>query len=201
MKLYTQSCYNPFFVEVGGKAHEINNIHFFDSDGVICSTGHGWFGSNNYFRDGLEIAVDCIVKRNVDYTTKTAFLVASSEKSWATGKTRYALYIPAAVVGVKTPTINRPRHSIRYFIVEWKTDVQGVFCTTWRWVDAALSVIEGEINEIGEEIKSLFQDKFSKLPELLKRLQKLEKQRKRELEAMEQITPESILIEYERKNK
>lgn len=199
MKLYTSSCYNPFFIDIGAKTYELENIHFFDSDGVICSSGRGWFGSNNHFRNGLEIAVDCILKRKADYTAKTAFLLASAEKSWVTGKSRYELYIPAAVVGLKAPTISEIAQSKRYFIIEWGSDIPGVFCTKWRYVDITLSAVEHEINEVGEKIKHLYQSHFDEMPELIKRLQKLEKERQKAIFDIEQIKPESILAEFERK--
>ena len=196
MKLYTSSCYNPFFIDIGAKTYELENIHFFDSDGVICSSGRGWFGSNNYFRNGLEIAVDVFVKKKPDFSLSVAFLLSTGEKSWATNKTRYELYIPAAVVGLKAPTISEISRSKRYYIVTWESNIQGVFCTAWRYVDATLSAVEHEINEVGETIKSLYQSHFDELPELLKRLQKLEKERQKAIFDIEQITPESILNEY-----
>ena len=200
MKLYTESCYNPFFIDVNNKQYELNKIHFFDENGVICSTGCGWFGSNNYFRKGLEIDVECIVKRKADFAADVAFLLPSEnkEKSWYSNRAYYEIYIPAAVVGLKQPTTKKPQPNARYYIVSWKSDIDGVTVDKWEWIDENLRPIEKRIKEIGEAMSKLFSD-FSHLPEMIKELQRLEKQRQKALFEMEQITPEAILTKYERK--
>ena len=199
MKLYRESFYNPFFIDVNGKKHEINKIHFFDENGVICSTSCGWFGNNNCFRNGLEIDAECFIKRKADFTANFAFLLPSEkkEKSWYNNLSYYEIYIPAAVVGLKQPTAKKPYPEARYYIVLWKSDIDGVTVDQWEWIDEKLRPIEKRINEIGDAMSKLYID-FSHLPEMIKELQKLEKQRKKALFEMEQITPESILAKYKR---
>lgn len=200
MKLYRESFYNPFFIDVNGKKYEINKIHFFDESGVICSTSCGWFGANNYFRNGLEIDVECFIKRKADFTANFAFLLPSEsrEKSWYSNLLLHEIYIPSAAVGLKQPTAKKPYPKARYYIVLWKSDIDGVTVDKWEWIDKKLRPIEERIKEIGESISKLYVD-FSHLPEMLKELQKLEKQRQKALLEMEQITPESVLTKYKRK--
>lgn len=197
MRLYTESFYNPFFVDIGDKFHEIEKIHFFDSVGVICSTRCGWFGSNNHFRNGLEIPVDVVSKRKPDFSLSTAFLLSTGEKSWATNKNRYELYIPAAVVGLKEPKAKRSENS-RYFLVSWETNIEGVFVDQCEWIDENLKPIEERIKHIGEKMSTLYSD-FYMLPEMIKELQTLEKQRQKALFDMTQIQPETILAKFNHK--
>ena len=200
MKLYRESFYNPFFIDVNGKKYEINKIHFFDEKGVICSTSCGWFGSNNYFKNGLEIDVECFIKRKADFNANFAFLLPSEnkEKSWYSNLLLHEIYIPSAAVGLKDPTACKLTLKSRYVILYWKSDIDGVTVDRWEWIDEKLRPIEKRIREIGESISKLYED-FSHLPEMLKELQKLEKQRQKALLEMEQITPESVLAKYKRR--
>lgn len=201
MKLKKARCYNPFFVDMGAKCYELNNIHFFDKSGVICSTGHGWFSTtNNEFKCGLELDIDCVIKRKVDFDIDCAFILPSRDNdsiSWYTNKKLYELYIPAAAVGLKLSKAQKSYNN-HCFIVSWLSNINGVIVDKWHFIDENLSKIEDQINAIGKEINTLYQDRFSKLPELLKELSKLEKARKIELEKMDKITSEEILQQYER---
>lgn len=105
MILKTTSYYNPFYVEVNGRAHFLNSISVFNAEGkIIAKQNRGWFGSNNYIGT-LELDCDCVLKRKVDYKVKSAFIVKSdsSQKTWD-GKVEYDLYIPASVMKLSAPT-------------------------------------------------------------------------------------------------
>ena len=105
MILKTTSCYNPFYVEVNGRAHFLNSISVFNAEGkIIAKQNRGWFGNNNYIGT-LELDCDCVLKRKVDYKIKSAFIVKSdsSQKAWD-GKVEYDLYIPASVMKLSAPT-------------------------------------------------------------------------------------------------
>lgn len=110
MILKTTSCYNPFYVEVNGRAHFLDSISVFDTEGkIIAKQDRGWFGSNNYI-ETLELDCDCVLKRKVDYKVKSAFIVKSdsSQKAWDESA-MYDLYIPASVMKLSAPT-----YSFRY---------------------------------------------------------------------------------------
>lgn len=105
MILKTTSCYNPFYVEVNGRAHFLDSISVFDTEGkIIAKQDRGWFGSNNYIKT-LELDCDCVLKRKVDYKVKSAFIVKSdsSQKAWDESA-MYDLYIPASVMKLSAPT-------------------------------------------------------------------------------------------------
>lgn len=105
MILKTTSCYNPFYVEVNGRAHFLNSISVFDTEGkIIAKQNSGWFGGNNYIGT-LELDCDCVLKRKVDYKVKSAFIVRSNSltKAWD-DSAKYDLYIPASVMKLSAPT-------------------------------------------------------------------------------------------------
>lgn len=105
MILKTTSCYNPFYVEVNGRAHFLNSISVFNAEGkIIAKQNSGWFGSNNYIGT-LELDCDCVLKRKVDYKVKSAFIVRSNNpiKAWDESA-MYDLYIPASVMKLSAPT-------------------------------------------------------------------------------------------------
>lgn len=174
MKLYTSRYYNPFFIDLGAKSYEISNILFYDEVGVICSTGHGWFGSGNNNFNVFTIDAECVLKRKIDFNSKTPFIVADGKD--ILNKTKYALYIPKDVIGLKSPVaINRGRH----FVVRWTSDMDGVSVEKWHFIDAELSEVEHRINEVGEKISHLYSNSFSELDVLVKELSSLRKKREK----------------------
>lgn len=105
MILKTTSCYNPFYVEVNGRAYFLNSISVFDAEGkILAMQNSGWFGSNNCIKT-LELDCDCVLKRKVDWKINSAFIVKSDSPTKAFGDSyKYDLYIPASVLKLSDPT-------------------------------------------------------------------------------------------------
>lgn len=191
MKLYTSRYYNPFFIDLCAKSYEISNILFYDEIGVVCSTGHGWFGSGNNNFNVFTIDADCVLKRKIDFNSKTPFIVADGKDFL--NKTKYALYIPKSVIGLKSPVaINRGRH----FVVRWASDMDGVSVEKWHFIDAELSEVENRINEVGEKISHLYSNSFSELNVLVKELNSLRKKREKAMNGMLTVKEEDVLKFY-----
>ena len=191
MKLYTSRYYNPFFIDLGAKSYEISDILFYDEIGVVCSTGHGWFGSGNNNFNVFTIDADCVLKRKIDFNSKTPFIVADGKD--ILNKTKYALYIPKSVIGLKSPVaINRGRH----FVVRWSSDMDGVVVEKWHFIDSELSEVEHRINEVGEKISHLYSNSFSELDELVKELNSLRKKREKSMNGMLTVKEEDVLKFY-----
>lgn len=191
MKLYTSRYYNPFFIDLGAKSYEISNILFYDEVGVVCSTGHGWFGSGNNNFNVFTIDADCVLKRKIDFNSKTPFIVADGKD--ILNKTKYALYIPKSVIGLKSPVaMNRGRH----FVVRWTSDMDGVAVEKWHFIDAELTEVENRINEVGEKISHLYSNSFSELDELVKELNSLRKKREKAMNGMLTVKEEDVLKFY-----
>ena len=197
MKLYKQSnWYNPYFVDVNDKSYEISKIHFFDREkGIICSTRSGWFGGGDNNLPKVDIDVDCIVKRKVDFSCKSAFVVNSGERNWD-NTSKYELYIPSNVVGVKEPIVER--RTMRYLVIKWETNIDGVYCDLWHWVDKDLSEIEKKISNVGEKINRLYGDNYNDLPIIIKTLEDLNKERIKEVERLNNINGDAILSQYKK---
>ena len=191
MKLYTSRYYNPFFIDLGAKSYEISNILFYDEVGVVCSTGHGWFGSGNNNFNVFTIDADCVLKRKIDFNSETPFIVADGKD--ILNKTKYALYIPKSVIGLKSPVaMNRGRH----FVVRWTSDMDGVAVEKWHFIDAELSEVEHRINEVGEKISHLYSNSFSELDGLVKELNSLRKKREKAMNGMLTVKEEDVLKFY-----
>ena len=191
MKLYTSRYYNPFFIDLGAKSYEISDILFYDEIGVVCSTGHGWFGSGNNNFNVFTIDADCVLKRKIDFNSKTPFIVADGKD--ILNKTKYALYIPKSVIGLKSPVaINRGRH----FVVRWTSDMDGVAVEKWHFIDAELTEVEHRINEVGEKISHLYSSSFSELDVLVKELNSLRKKREKAMNGMLTVKEEDVLKFY-----
>lgn len=192
MLLYRRSdWFNPFFILVNAKRYEVKDIHFFDKEGIICSTGRGWFGENS---SNIEIQVDCVLKKKVDFNVKTAFIISE-------GKTQYdedlnaVLYIPASSVGLNDPVIKTK--ASRYYIVQWNSELKNVYCYKYHYIDNSLNKVESKIRAVGEKIGSLYTDQsFNDLPLCIKVLSDLQKEREIELKQMSSLKDEEVLSDY-----
>jgi hypothetical protein len=194
MKLYKNTkWYNPFYVDVNNKSYELNKIYFFNKDGIICSTRSGWFGSGDNNFNSLEIPCSCSLKKKVDFNYEFAFIVFSGEKSWD-GVSKYELYIPSDVLSVNGPIIDRK--SDRYYVIKWLTNIDGVYCDLWHFIDGKLTEIEHKINNVGEKLSNMYQSQYADLPKYIEVLNKLNEERNKEVENIKNIDDESILSLY-----
>ncbi len=198
MKLIKSYCYNPFFTDIGNKRYEIGNILFFDRSGVICQTGRGWFasergGSNNDLKNGFELPTECTLKRKVDFSADSAFLIKQVDNDQRIFGIRYELYIPAAVVGLKAPTIRRPDWDKTHFELTYKADIPGVCVVNWHFVDELLRPIIEKIRKVGESLSHICNATPETLEAVVKELSALKKQYAKEYAKMLAITPEEVL--------
>lgn len=185
MKLYTQRYFNPYFVDINGKTYQIGSIHIFGDERIIASNGRGWFGSNNNCAV-LELTVDCVVKRKIDFKCKSAFIVKlSSSRSY---ENEYALYIPDEVVKLLSPSYEKiySNSAIKETI---KSSVHPtIIFETIHWLNHEVTEIGSEINSVGDEIHHLYSGNFSKLPSLIAQLSDLNEKLQSAKKKMESIT-------------
>lgn len=197
MKLYrTSTWYNPFSIDVNNKSYELCDIAFFDKDGVICRTGHGWFTSgistNNNF-DKLEIPGDVKKKTKIDFNEKQAFVVrAEGPCSLAD----HVLYIPSSFVKLSAPTAVRSTMADHHWEITWKTNITGVSITKWHFVDGQSQEIVKEINQIGQDISRLWGDTAKALPKLIEQLQQKKDELDKATERALAITADAVLKNY-----
>lgn len=83
--------YNPYGVVIKTKTYELDNILFYDKDGVKTQTNSGWFGINNNIRQIIfKIKKSASRKNKIDFNTASPFVIKSSTNY----SIRYDLYIP-----------------------------------------------------------------------------------------------------------
>ena len=195
MNLYRKSgWFNPFFINVNNKSYELKNIHFFNSNGIICSTSRGWFGNGDNTVQGLSFDLICNLKRKVDFTSKSAFIISSGNEY---GCLSAELYIPADALGLSEPLIRA--RTERYFIVRWNTSIKEIYCETWHFIDEDLSRVERRIHAVGEKITNFYGNAYDDLPKCIEVLQKLHNEREEELQRLSMITDEEVLKFYSQK--
>ncbi len=189
MLLFTESCYNPFFTNVNGRTYEIDKIHFFDDNGIICTNNCGWFGSNNNHRKGLSLPCDCVVKRKPDFTLEGAFILPGNEKSWYKNQTRYELYIRAAVVGLKAPTYKKQNDGRAYYI-DYKSDIEGVFVSVYCPLDKELVEIEMRMQKLLENMR-IYSIKPERLEAFSRDFNKIKREWQKEYNRMQAVVIDS----------
>lgn len=86
--------YNPFYITVGGRKYELNDIIIYKPNGATIHTGKGWFGSNNYLEKGFPVPK--AVKRLKPKFDGATFIVPR-KKEWHERHDLYphaVLYVP-----------------------------------------------------------------------------------------------------------
>lgn len=86
----TSRVWNPMTIMVNGKGYELNNILFYNNNGVVIQTNQGWF--NNCNKDRVILSTKKDIKRCTKLNlTKGIPFIIKSDRSY---ETRYELYIP-----------------------------------------------------------------------------------------------------------
>lgn len=95
----TARWFRPYGITVNDKSYFLDNIHFYENDSVIVSTGSGWLQKSEYSDiDEIELPIDEIkLKRKVKFDG-TVFVILNRENY--SRETRAELYIPTELLGV-----------------------------------------------------------------------------------------------------
>ena len=93
------SFYRPYIVEVNGNYYYVDNIVMYDSDGIVCQTGRGWFekGISNDITE-IELSTDAIKLRRKEKFDGEVF--AMLHKKPYEKQSVAILYIPADMLNV-----------------------------------------------------------------------------------------------------
>lgn len=92
-----QSWYKPFYVDIAEKSYLLDNIIFYNDNGIIVEVGNGYFEREQ----GLTIKEEVVRKIKVDLTKKQNFIVKHKDKWYADDEVKYAIYIYADNVDLK----------------------------------------------------------------------------------------------------
>ena len=101
LKLIKTPLWNPFTVYLDSGSYPLNNIVFYNEDGIVMDVGKGWFGQNSF---GVTIATSkpCKRKIKVNFSKNETFVIKSDD---CTYDKRYNLYIPINDVMITTTYI------------------------------------------------------------------------------------------------
>lgn len=199
MKLTKEKCFNPFFITVNDVEYQVRNIAIFDKEGIIAKTRSGWFGDrDNYFKNGLEIDCDCILKRKVNLETQTAFIISDGSDNYF----HYCfLYIPNSVVELAPPEFTRAYDNRAFRKVQKSLVYKGVEFVNYTFVDEKINEIKSKINFEAETLTQLYAT-AEFLEEKIEVIKGLIKELKDAQEEMKNMTVEEFLrIEAEKENR
>ena len=101
LKLIKTPLWNPLTVYFDSGSYPLNNIVFYNEDGIVMDVGKGWFGQNSF---GVTIATSkpCKRKIKVNFSKNETFVIKSDN---CTYDKRYELYIPITDVMITTTYI------------------------------------------------------------------------------------------------
>ena len=101
LKLIKTPLWNPLTVYFDSGSYPLNNIVFYNEDGIVMDVGKGWFGQNSF---GVTIATSkpCKRKIKVNFSKNETFVIKSDD---CTYDKRYNLYIPINDVMITTTYI------------------------------------------------------------------------------------------------
>lgn len=87
----TNPYWNPMTIMVDGKGYALNNIVFYNKDGIVCQTNCGWF--DDYNENKVELITSKDIKRctKLNFTKGIPFIKKDIEHSY---DSRYILYLP-----------------------------------------------------------------------------------------------------------
>lgn len=96
--------YRPYCIELSTGVYDVDDIIFYNDDGIICNTDCGWLskGINGYSEDditSIELPVDSIrLRRKLKFDGE---VFAMTHKEEFGNKTKATLYIPANMLNIK----------------------------------------------------------------------------------------------------
>ena len=101
LKLIKTPLWNPLTAYLDSGSYPLNNIVFYNEDGIVMDVGKGWFGQNSF---GVTIATSkpCKRKIKVNFSKNETFVIKSDD---CTYDKRYDLYIPITDVMITTTYI------------------------------------------------------------------------------------------------
>lgn len=100
MEIRQNGYYRPYSIVVNNKGYYVNNIHLYNDDGIVTSTGCGWFERNGYPTDieSIELPINEIKLRRKPKFDGVVF--ATISRDYALNDTRAELYIPCDMLGI-----------------------------------------------------------------------------------------------------
>lgn len=190
MKLFRlEKWYNPFGIEVSGHIYALDAIVAFDENGEVAVNHSGWWGSNNQ-SNGFVIDCDCVCKRKIDYSLKSAFVISFGERDFA-GYKRCKLYIPANVLDLKKSVVRKGKY---IYINNQSSIYKDVLFTKMISIDAKATPVMRQIKDLGNDIRLAFD--INEIEGKISEMQCLINRYKEEMKRVENLSTEELLEEF-----
>lgn len=143
----TTNWYRPYTAVASGKEYILENIKFYDADGVVVSSGNGWFQDiRGLDIKKIELPIDKITRRNKEKFDGEVFGLTFRSFN----ETRLILYIPISMLNVKYDC-KRKMHGDR--IYECYTGDQGIYLTKYvESLDKNLKVVKDDYSALYESV-------------------------------------------------
>ena len=94
----TTNWYRPYAVVASGKEYLLENIHFYDENGIVVSSGSGWLQNiNGMDIKELELPVEKVIRRNKEKFDGEVFGITYRSYN----ETRLVLYIPISMFNIE----------------------------------------------------------------------------------------------------
>ena len=184
-KLYQKSrYYKPLSLEVKGKEYTLNSFVFYNKDGIILKTNHGWL------ENGLEpnFEFEVVKKLKENFTKKEAYILKS--KDFSLSDVYYELYIHEDLVGLKKPIY---KISSNMVFATYDSNIDNFkFDIYIKSLEDDLYNVRKEINKLCEELEC-YRISSESLESTILKLVELKEKLKQEEEKLKNYTIEDYL--------
>lgn len=101
MEIRQNSLYRHYSIRVNGKWYYVGNIHLYGEDGIVTSTGCGWFQRKEWHTDiqSIELPVEEIRLRRKPKFDGVVFVILHKDN--LLNETKAELYIPCDMLGIR----------------------------------------------------------------------------------------------------
>ena len=143
----TTNWYRPYTVVASGTTYLLENIMFYDKDGVVVSSGSGWLQNTNGMDiKEIELPVDKVIRRNKEKFDGEVFGITYRSYN----ETRLVLYIPITMLNIEYDC-KRKMHGDR--IYECYKGDHNIYLTKYvESLDANLRLIKNDYSALYESI-------------------------------------------------
>ena len=153
MEIRQIGCYRPYPIVVNGKGYYVSNIRLYNEDGIVTSTGRGWFERKGYPTDieNIELPVEEIKLRRKPKFDGVVF--AMLHKDNLLNETEAELYIPCDMLGI---------HFVYNKLDKGIWQVRKVYDGEQEiHIEQYVFSVDGKLNEIRNEYDKLHKDSES----------------------------------------
>lgn len=143
----TASWYRPYTVVASGKEYLLEQIHFYDENGVVVSSTSGWLeNARGVDLHEVELPVDKVIRRNKEKFDGEVFGITFRSYN----ETRLVLYIPMSMLNI---TYDCKKKLWGDRVYECYTGDQDIYLTKYvESLDKDLRVIKNNYSALLEKV-------------------------------------------------